>query len=338
MTGRWLTVVLFGLTAAGVGMGVGCAPTRPRPDLTGTDGSYNPDGGTQQGPDGSLYLPDGQTAWPDGAGPLPDGSVPDPDGSTGPQPGDLVQFGTWPEQHNSSDSGWGPVLTDIVRHLPLSYGNTYYDPDRITHGHETSHGIHAHLRNYHNNTGQPANAFYVLEDRWALVIEPGIWKHDVAPYVPFSLRGFRYDLYITGQTAWDDTPLYVWDEWVAYANGGAVGVNLVNLGMWNQGWRDGVAGIVEFTVFAIALAMAVEVLDPVYFQNNLQFREFLAWHARRAMEIFREGAAMSQFAWNEQDNYYNGIRNNADAADIRDFVRRVFGDQWAFEVLELPLP
>ena len=43
---------------------------------------------------------------------------------------------------------WGGALTDIADHLPAQYGDQYWDADAITAGHETSHGIHAHLRNY----------------------------------------------------------------------------------------------------------------------------------------------------------------------------------------------
>jgi hypothetical protein len=258
------------------------------------------------------------------------------DAAPGPQPGDGVIWLHFPAQQGITHPSWGEALTDIAQHLPAQYGNTYYSSDKVTHGHETSHGIHAHLRNYHNDTGARANAFYALDDRAALVIEPGIRKHQIAPHVPEPLRGPRFQLYLVGQTAWDDRPLYVWDEWFAYINGAAVGVDLVEAGMWTYGWRDAVMGPLEFTVYALASGMAVAEHDPSYFATYDQFRELLAWGSRRAMELHRAGAVMEPFAWQRQDDYHEALRTHPDAAPLRRFARDTFGDTWAEEVLDLP--
>lgn len=249
------------------------------------------------------------------------------------KPGDGVTWLAFPEQKSLSDASWGSMLTDIEDHLPASYGTTYRDDDKITWCHETSHGIHAHLRNNFNTTGKKANAFYVGNDQAVIVVEPNITKSQVAPFIPASLRASRFDTYITGQTEWDDTPLYVWDEWNAYVNGGACAVDLESHGLWTGGWRDGVDGQLEFTIYALAVAMAVEKYDPGYLASYPQFKEFLAWNARRAMTIFRQGRTMKDFAWDEQDAYYARIRTAPDAADLRAFATKLFGDAWVREVL-----
>jgi hypothetical protein len=248
-------------------------------------------------------------------------------------PGEHVEWLKYPAQNAKTGGSWGVALTDIAQHLPSSYGDMYWDSDLITAGHETSHGIHSELRNNHNTTGKKANGFYVLNDRAVIVVEPNIRKSDVAPYIPTSLRGSRYSLYITGQVEWDDTPLYIWDEWNAYANGGDVGVDLVNRGLWTYGWRDGVAGELEFVVYATAVAMAVQKKDPTYFDGYDQFREFLAWNVRRSMNSYRAGAKMEAFKWADQDAYYERMKNDAGAATWRDFVRGYFGADWANAVL-----
>ena len=261
-----------------------------------------------------------------------DADVPPP---TGAPPGTQVDFFTYASQHERVRTRWGDVLTDIVQHLPTTYGDTYADPDFVTYGHETTHGIHAHLRNNFDATGRATNAFYVLEGRAVFVVEPAIRKSEVAFFVPESLRGPRYELYVVGAGEREDSPLYIWDEWVAYTNGGAVGVDRVHAGLWTEGWRDAVAGPLELTVYAIAVAMAVEELDPVYFREYRQFREFLAFHARRAMDIYREGAAMETFAAEEQETYLRALWESEDAEAMRAFVTRHFGSAWSREVLAI---
>jgi hypothetical protein len=140
-------------------------------------------------------------------------------------------------------------------------------------------------------------------------------------------------MYITGAADWDDRPLYIFDEWVAYTNGSEVGLNLQRAGQWRYGWRDGVAGTLEFTIYALATAMAVEARDPGYFRDHTQFRAFVAWNARRAMELYRAGAVTESFRWDRQDAMYRGLQTNPDAEAMRAFARRVFGAAWATEVL-----
>ncbi len=269
----------------------------------------------------------------DDGGPVIDSSAPQPDAPVGPQPGDGVVWTTWNDAQARSNPAWGTALTDLANHLPASYGNTYWDADPVTAGHETSHGIHAHLRNYLHPSGPRANAFYVLGDRAAFVVEPGIRKSAVAAHVPTSLRGSRYSLYVTGSVAWDDRPLYLWDEWNAYVNGAEVGVDLATSGLWNRGWRDAVMGPIEFNVYALATAMAVRAGDPAYFASNAQFKEFLAWNLRRSMTLFRAGRVLPDFAWAQQDAYYDRLKTSADADAMRSFARDTFGAEWTLEVL-----
>lgn len=264
----------------------------------------------------------------------PDAFVRAPDAWAAPPPplGEL-RCRTLTASHASSDASWGGVLTDIVQHLPRSYGDTYYDDDTVTYGHETSHGLHAHIRNTMNDTGTRANGFYVLDDRACLVREPAMRKSDVAIYIPSSLRWSRFDLYLTGSRDWDDTPLYVWDEWVAYTNGSAVGVDRAAAGLWRSGWRGTVDGTIEFTVYAMAVGMAAETREPGYFDREPNFLAFLVWNARRAMRLFRAGRVVPDFAWDEQDAYFERWRTGGDAEPMRAWMRRTLGDAVTDELL-----
>ena len=92
---------------------------------------------------------------------------------------------------------------------------------RSTNAHETGHGIHSYLRNkYTAELGKRVNGFYGLSGRGIIVQEPNIRKSQVNRFIPSSVRGYRFPLYLERQKEWDDTPLYIYDEWNAYVLGG----------------------------------------------------------------------------------------------------------------------
>jgi len=333
---RSCVALSFAALAACVGPVPGTSVGDPDPD---------PDaGGTAGTPDAGSVDPTRDAAppgTPDARPPAPG----DPDAQPPPGPPDAGPPGTGPGSdvdwidfaplNSRSDSGWGPVLTEIARHCPPSQVDYYMVPgDLVASGHELSHGIHAYVRNELGGPGQ--NGFFVLDDKAAVVDEPGIRKSDVVPYIPSRYHGSRYELYILGQVEWDDTPLYVWDEWNAYINGTEVGVNLAETGAWTDGSVDVCMGPLEFVVYALAVGMATEALDPSYFATNTQFKEFLAWNTARAMDVVRECLALDDFgSWPSIDQYYSDLRTHADGAPIREFLRRTYGDAFTNEVLDL---
>lgn len=245
------------------------------------------------------------------------------------RPGENVQFIDYPQTNARSNAAYGEVLLDVMRHEAPNDHNSY--DDKITMAHETSHGIHAYLRNRNQSGGKRVNAFYVLNDQAALVEEPPIRKSAVARYVPSNLRGSRYDLYVVGQSAWDDTPLYLWDEWNAYVLGAEAGVDLVERGLWS-GWTDAVMGPLEFVVYAVATAMAVKDQAPSYFSSNQQFREFLAYNIERSMQVYNIGSQMTEFRWDRQDDYFEKFKTSAEATSMRQFLTITFGADWTNEV------
>lgn len=263
-----------------------------------------------------------------------DASVIEPDGPAAADPTSCVEWTTWAEQQPSlGQAGWGVQLTDIARHIPSQYGDTYWFDDAITAGHETTHGIQAHLRNYVAPASIGWNAFYVLNNKVAFVKEPNLRKQDIKPYIAMALRGPRYNLYLEQQTEWDDTPLYVFDEWNAYVNGAEVGVGQVQAGLYQGQWTDAVMGPLEFTAYAIATASAVKVKDPSYFATNMQFRCFTAWNIKRAMQLYEAGRTMTQFTWQTQDQFASTLRTSPDAAALRTVARDLWGADWTQSVL-----
>jgi hypothetical protein len=274
-----------------------------------------------------------------GAGTEPDagsggsGSGTEPDAPAANDPTSCVDWHAWPEQQpNLADATWGVQLTDIARHIPSQYGDTYWFDDPITAGHETTHGIQAHLRNYEAPPGH-VNAFYVLHDKAAFVVEPNMRKSDIKPLIPNGLRGPRYQLYLEQQTEWDDTPLYVFDEWNAYVNGAEVGVGQVQAGLYTGQWTDAVMGPLEFSAYAIATAATAKAKDPTYYASNMQFRCFTAWNIQRAMALYNAGRTMTQFQWQTQDDYATTLRTANEAEPLRAVARELWGADWTMQVL-----
>ena len=257
----------------------------------------------------------------------------EPDGPAANDPTACVEWFTWNEQQpNLGQASWGTQLTDIARHIPSKYGDTYWFDEPITAGHETTHGIQAHLRNYEAPPGH-VNAFYVLGNKAAFVVEPNMRKSDIKPFIVTALRGPRYNLYLEQQTEWDDTPLYVFDEWNAYVNGAEVGVGQVQAGIYTGEWTDAVMGPLEFTLYAIATAKAVKAKDPTYYATNMQFRCFTAWNIKRAMALYEAGHNMTQFEWDTQEQYATKLRTMPEAEPLREVARELWGADWTQSVL-----
>jgi hypothetical protein len=182
----------------------------------------------------------------------------------------------------------GPLLADVESRLPPSMGNQYRDSQRVTWCHETTHGVHAALRIHY---GRPA--FYPGGGKCALMEAPAITVGDIAAVVPQQLRGTRYNLYLVSQRRqWDSSPLYVWDEWVAYNNGTATGIEEGNRP--GAGASDDAIACIELSGYALAVAAAARRKGvPV----SEQFREFLAWELRRSLTLYARALAVPAFSW-----------------------------------------
>jgi hypothetical protein len=241
-------------------------------------------------------------------------------------PGDNVDWIRFPPQNDEANSAWGDFLSDIACHLPSQYGDRYYSNDRITHAHETTHGINSHISNRLNHTGRPAYGFYVGHNRAVLLSGPRLKLSQVAAVIPQCLRGSRYQLYcIEQQRYFEDHPLYLFDEWVAYTNGAHAGVELAEKQQLDMPRNDALIGPMEFSIYALAIAAAAERHDPEYLRENKQFREFLAHELRRACRIYKKGIKLDQFRWERR--LERNLLEEDDAQEIRQVVQQLYGDE-----------
>ncbi len=227
--------------------------------------------------------------------------------------------------NSSTDPKWGPSLTDILQRRPS--WDKFNHEDLETLAHELSHGIHSDLRLKRPSTPK-LNGFYVLGGQGAIVLEPSFRKADVAALVPQSLRGSRYDHYLTGQKGWDDQPLYLWDEWNSYVNGAAVAIERYSLGLQQypaNSANDRVYAVLEFTIYALMVLHTAEQREPQYLTREPQAREFFAWNAQRAMRLFQAGRHLPPFRWTNSDTLEQALRTSPDAEQLRQSARRLLG-------------
>lgn len=237
------------------------------------------------------------------------------------------------------------LYADIINHC-RDYKNFIEKNSKITSAHECSHGIANTIR---NTAGGHVNAFYLGQDRAIVIPEPNIKKSDVAQYIPSQLRSSRFVLYISGQTSWNDNPLYVYDEFIAYINGAWAGIDLkrqenyiesdlsesrlpyvasrttregkILFGSYNQplihfqGNRI-IDGPVEFVSYATGLLIAANKANDL----SQLLIDFSNWAFRRAYNSYFE--CLKEFApFDSQDKLYQLQLNDACFSEQRKFLK-----------------
>ncbi len=209
------------------------------------------------------------------------------------------------------ENGLGNVLADIESHMPA--GHIYRDSDLVTWAHETSHGLAGRIRNqWPALLGRKSNGFYCLNDVAALLCEPPTTLQAVALDVPASLRGMSYNLYLVNMTRWwNNQPLYILDEWVAYTNGSETRRDLQ---MPHR--AETVLQMAEFSVYAwsmIRTARQNNYSDPV-------LEEFARWMTLRTSYLSKGDGQ----TW----LYLLKVRYAADAEVWRGSIRELCGREW----------
>ena len=199
---------------------------------------------------------------------------------------------------------------------------------RSTNAHETTHMIHAELR-MKSNASEKHNSFYIVNTGAIDFPEPKIKKNDVAKYGPQVLRGGRYKTYITQAQVWNDQPLYLVDEWIAYLNGAEVAIEEVETGRYKGRRYCEVPGVVEFSVYCTALCMAIRDLDKAYWYNeNIRFKFFVIEQLKRSKEIFEKGNSMRCFQGRKQHKYLETWKTSKECEQLRQFMIDELDSTW----------
>lgn len=221
----------------------------------------------------------------------------------------MSMFKNWPEKNQSIQGD--TLYADISRHCP-AWQQYFFSDDKGTTAHESTHCCNSDVRN--DAGGQGVNGFYVGYNRAIVVPEPNTRKSDCIKYIPDSLKGSRYNLYIEGQQEWDDRPLYLLDEGVAYCNQLWALIELKQ----KEGYADDAIpeGPVEFSSYMVATLMAADAANSL----NDTLKKFGKWILRRGYNSYFEGLKIFP-PYDVQDKIYEIQKSGSEWAEHRNFLK-----------------
>lgn len=245
-----------------------------------------------------------------------------------------MKFQIYPKLHQvePGDSPYADARNHCLRY-------DYYSVrgQRVTSVHECTHGINSQLRNrplrekervpYHPDvticqlplpalTSMMPAGFYLLQDRAIMLKQPGGTINEAARIVPTSARYSRYNLYMVKQAAsWNNEPLYIFDEWVAYRNGAQCLIWDAQHGGTHDGNSDFIFAPLEFCTYGIAVLMMAK--DSL----TAGLTEFARW---LVVESFNAYLIGKQYApWATADKLFDQFHHSPDFAAIRTFCTDV---------------
>lgn len=217
------------------------------------------------------------------------------------------------------------VYDTIMSYTSDPFSNKWSRPTNV---HEAIHGINSSLSNKRTSY----RAFYASKGKAIWLKEPNILMDDIIKYIPNSLKGYRYSTYFSAQKKhWNDVALYPMDEWSAYIGGAECAVDDYNRYKIDPTKytsypydaatairTDEVSGSLEFSIYCVALSMAIKDKDPKYWNEYDQFKYAVKFFLVKAEKVFLEGADI--FKSEKQDLLFNNLQSNADAVHIRKFL------------------
>lgn len=216
-----------------------------------------------------------------------------------------------------NNKNYDSIYEDVTSQSEKSFGNSH---GRSTNVHETAHMIHAKYRNIYKKEYGKCNAFYCLKGRIVVLKEPNLLITDVI--VPENLRGYRYDLYFRKQLKyWNDSPTYIFDEWNAYILGAECAVEDHQKNICTEK-TDAVSGCFEFSIYSVAVCMAIKEKHPEYWEKEENLKKFMKFNLKRAAKAFKIGKDV--FKSPKQTELYNKFKNDN---TTKDFMLKEFNVQ-----------
>lgn len=260
-----------------------------------------------------------------------------------------IHFDTY--QEVNKDSTDTTLYGDIIRHCK-DWQHYADKSSKYTTAHECTHGINNDLRLASSNW-EGKNGFYLGKNRSIILDEPKIKKSDIIPFIPTELRSARYSLYVAGQQSWNDKPLYIYDEGVAYVNGAWAAIELKESENYVEGIQPTmdagvrspmlsdpklglspsfhydyalgatiVDGPVEFIPYMTAVLIATDKLSPPLDQRLIDLSRWLFRHASNSyFRTKKDGFP----AFDVQDRLWQTMKSDACYNSQREFLKTRVG-------------
>lgn len=216
-----------------------------------------------------------------------------------------------------------------IRRREKEFGSTSLAPEELLDSYE----LWQPNNRYQSVGAGRINGFYLGNNNAIILQEPNLRKSSAIPYIPSNLRGSRYNLYIKGQTAWDDTPLYIFDEYVAYIMGCATAVDLYERKLSVETNQDHCYGPIEFIIYGSALCQAIEEKDNDYWKSEPKFIPFYTWFLKYAFNTFHK--ARKIFPWGDADKMFNEFQKGESAKGIRSLLKTRFNFEIPNDVVNI---
>lgn len=208
------------------------------------------------------------------------------------------------------------VYNNTISYFSKPFGNSH---GRSTNVHETIHGINNQL----SNTKKGYRAFYIGYGKAIWLKEPKINMIDIVEYIPSSVRGYRYRLYFVSQLrSWNKVGLYPIDEWTAYIGGAECSIDDYNKGISKTTNTDEVSGSLEFSIYCVALSMAIKNKDSSYWNEYKNYRNTIMLLLNRSEEVFFNG--INIFKSKKQEKLLHNLQNSPDCKNMRNFMINEF--------------
>jgi hypothetical protein len=164
----------------------------------------------------------------------------------------------------------------VLAHLPEADAAGARDKsspeDLVTWAHEATHFMNSRL------STTKARGFYTLySEGWQVPLTKKTTLAHVAVAIPERMRGRTYKTYLVdSRRDWNDYPLYLLDEWLAYQHGAMTRHEL--------GWtkrRETEEFMAELAIYSAYMVEVVARHEPEYPIDELrEFREFLLERSR----------------------------------------------------------
>lgn len=206
---------------------------------------------------------------------------------------------------------------DVINHAKTPYLSS----SRTTNAHESTHDINNDLS---GTTKWTKDGFYLMYGRGIILDRPKLKRLEINPFVPVSLRYTRYHMYLAHTKYGGESPLYLMDEWVAYTNGAIVALEDIESGKWENDRIDTVEPCLEFSIYTISLCMAIEHHDPNFWNDNVQFKNFVIWNLKRAENLFLKGRVLKECKFQRQEDMWHNLKVSKDSQIMRDFITKHF--------------